>query len=94
MIEFRDNDFKYLAWTAAHPNGFILNVRYHPILGTVVLHRANCKTISIDKHKSGAFTERSYRKICSATVAELQAAAKNEGRSDGSFSKRCSLCDP
>ena len=94
MIEFRNNDFKYLAWTAAHPNGFVLNVRRSPDPRYVVLHRANCKTISTDKLKSGAFTERSYRKIGAATVEELQAAAINEGRSDGSFSKRCSLCDP
>ena len=34
------------------------------------------------------------RKICAASVAELQLAAEREGRLDGSFSKRCGFCRP
>jgi len=93
MIESRNDDLNYLAWTTAHPNGFVLNVRRSPDSNYVVLHRASCKSISNEKQKPDAFTGRNYRKICAATVAELQAAAINEGRRDGSFSKRCSLCD-
>ena len=30
MIRFKDDDLGYLAWIAAHPNGFVLNVRFPP----------------------------------------------------------------
>ncbi len=94
MIEFLDDDEGYLAWIAANPNGFVLNVRRMADPDYVVLHRANCGSISTDKREPGAYTTRDYRKICAASVAELQRAAKREGRSDGSFSKRCGLCRP
>jgi len=94
MIEFRNNDPGYLAWTAGHPNGFVLNVRRLPDPQYVILHRAICKSISNDWQASGAFAGRGYRKICADNVPELQLAAKKEGRKDGSFSKRCGFCRP
>lgn len=93
MIPFSD-DVSYLAWTAAHPDGFVLNVRRSPDPDYVILHRASCGSISNDKQAPGAFTARAYRKVCAITEAELKLAAKDEGRSDGSFSKRCGLCRP
>ncbi len=94
MTEFRNNDLKYLAWIAEHPDGFVLNVRSSPDRKYVILHRAGCYSISNDKQAPGAFTGRNYRKICANSVAELHLAAKREGRSDGSFSKRCGFCRP
>ena len=38
MIRFSDDDLGYLAWIAAHPDGFVLNVRYPPDPHCVVLH--------------------------------------------------------
>jgi hypothetical protein len=93
MLEFRNGDSEYLAWTAAHPDGFVLNVRREADADYVVLHRASCGTISNDWHAPGAFTGRVYRKICSTSLEELHRAAEREGRSDGSFSKRCGLRD-
>jgi hypothetical protein len=94
MIRFCNDDLGYLAWTAAHPDGLVLNVRRKADPGYVVLHRANCYTISIDKQAQDAFTGNKYRKICAASVVELQFAAEREGRSDGTFSKRCGHCRP
>jgi hypothetical protein len=94
MIRFSNDDLSYLAWTGAHPDGFVLNVRHVADPDYVVLHRASCGSISTDKHMPEAFTGRGYEKICAVGVTELQVAAKREGRSDGSFSKHCSLCCP
>jgi hypothetical protein len=94
MIEFIDDDLSYLAWVAAHPDGYVLNVRRLRDPRYVILHRANCTTISNETHASGAYTARGYRKICVSGEAMLPAAAKREGRSDGSFSNRCSRCLP
>ena len=94
MIRFSNDDLNYLAWTAANPYGFVLNVRRVADPDYVILHRASCGSISTDKQAPEAFTGRGYEKICAASVTELQLAAKREGRSDGSFSKRCGLCQP
>ena len=94
MIEFIDDDLNYLSWVAAHPDGYVLNVRRSPDPRYVILHRANCKSISNEAHAPGAYTGRSYRKICLSSEAMLQAAAKREGRSDGTPSKRCGHCLP
>ena len=94
MIRFKDDDLGYLAWIAAHPNGFVLNVRFPPDFYCVVLHRASCTSISNGTSAPGAYTGRNQRKICAASEAELKLAAKCEGRCDGTFWKRCGLCWP
>ena len=94
MIEFHNDDEGYLSWIATNPDGLVLNVRRMADPDYVVLHRARCGSISTDKREPGAYTTRGYRKVCAASVAELQLAAKREGRGDGSFSKRCGLCRP
>jgi hypothetical protein len=92
MIEFCNDDEGYLAWIGMNPTGFVLNVRRTPNPGYVVLHRASCHSISNGARESGAYTARSYRKICALSVAELRFGARQEGRSDGSFSNQCSHC--
>jgi len=94
MIEFLNDDEGYLSWIATNTNGFVLNVQRMADPNYVVLHRANCGSISTDKQEPGAYTTRDYRKVCAANMTELQLAAKREGRVDGSFSKRCGLCKP
>ena len=93
-MEFRDDDAGYLAWIASNPDGFVLNVHRVPDASYVVLHRAGCGSISSERRVSGAYTARGYRKICVANAIELEAAARREGRSDGTPSKRCGLCCP
>jgi hypothetical protein len=94
MIRFSDDDLGYLAWIAAHPNGFVLNVPLQPENQRVVLHRANCKCISNDTYEPNALTGGKHYKICASGEAEFQLAAKSEGLRDGTFSKRCGLCRP
>ncbi len=94
MIEFKNDEDGYFAWLTAHPTGFVLNVRHEADPDYVVLHRASCGTISSDKLTPGAYTSRGFRKWCAEEVNDLQPAAKLEGRQDGTFSKRCGLCQP
>ena len=92
VIEFQDDDHGYLKWLAEHTDGYVLNVRGRPDRGYAVLHRPTCSTISNRTHAPGAYTSRGYRKYVAEDVADLAAAARREGRSDGSFSKRCAFC--
>lgn len=94
MIEFRDDDAGYLAWVESHSQGYVLNVRRHPDPDYVILHRASCGSIARRSHRPGAYTERQYRKICAFDLETLERAAIQEGRRDGSFSRRCRLCQP
>lgn len=94
MIEFRNDEDGYLEWLAAHPNGYVLNVRRNPNPSYVVLHRASCSSISSSSRPDGAYTSRAYRKVCVTDMGQLKNAASAEGRKDGSFSKRCGLCRP
>jgi hypothetical protein len=94
MIRFSDDDPGYLSWIAEHPDGFVLNVRRPADSRCVVLHRANCASISNDTYEPNAFTGRKHHKICATSEAELKLAAKSEGRLGGTFSKRCGLCGP
>ena len=91
-IRFENDDASYLQWLRENPSGYVLNVRATSDSGYVVLHRATCWSISSDRRAGGAYTGAGYRKICSNDIDELAQAAKTEGRSDGSFSKRCAHC--
>ena len=94
MIRFKNDENGYMAWLAEHPEGYVLNVRKEPDPKYVVLHSASCGSISSTKRADGAYTERSYNKWCADSIEILRKAAKREGRSDGTFSKRCGLCCP
>jgi hypothetical protein len=89
---FENDDKGYLGWLRANPRGFVLNVRKHADPDYVVLHRADCPSISTENRTEGAYTGGSYRKICSTELRDLEQAARLEGRSDGSFSHRHSRC--
>lgn len=91
-IRFENDDLAYLQWLRDNPSGYVLNVRVTADPGYVVLHRATCASISSDRRAANAYTGAEYRKICSNDIDELARAAKAEGRSDGSFSKRCAHC--
>ena len=55
MIEFKSDEKGYFKWLAAHPSGYVLNVRSEADPDYVVLHRASCGSISSQKQKPGAF---------------------------------------
>lgn len=93
MIEFKNDENGYFAWLSQNPNGYVLNVRFDSDPDYVVLHRASCSTISSENLTPGAYTSRGFRKWCADQESDLQSAAKLEGRKDGTFSKKCSLCN-
>jgi len=92
MKAFSNNEEGYLDWVQSNPDGFVLNVRKVRDREYVVLHRASCGLINSRERPYGGYTTRSYKKICALDVADLQKAARLEGRRDGSFSKYCKLC--
>lgn len=85
---FRDDDEGYLAWLAAHPAGFVLNVARSPRPNYLILHRANCRTIGGRPTRGGPWTG-PYIKACSHD--ELQIAAWS-GKTVGAAPTRCGVC--
>ena len=86
-----NDDAAYLEWLARNPDGYVVNVRETLSPDYVVLHRATCPTIS-GPQEPGAYTERSYRKLCGRTLADVAEAPTWCRRARGSFTKRCSIC--
>lgn len=85
---FKDDDAGYLAWLAAHPTGFVLNVERRPRPGYLILHRATCRTISGRPTRGGPWTG-PYIKVCSPD--QLQIAAWT-GKAVGAAPTRCGVC--
>lgn len=92
-MQFVGDDDAYLDWVARNPNGYVLNLRAMPDRGYVVLHRASCRTIN-SRRDPLAYTGRGYRKACGIEAADLEKVAVREGRTDGSYSKKCQICNP
>ena len=89
MIEqFQDAESDYLAWLAAHAEGYVLNSQRHPKPNNLVLHRARCKSISTSWSN---YTTRDYIKTCSGSRDELSAWASREV---GGLPRDCVLCKP
>jgi len=93
-VTFDGNDKAYLDWIGKNPNGYVVNVRRDLSPTYMVLHSTQCRTIQnySDMARPGGFTERAYIKVCASRTADLSAWVRSHGRSDGSFSKECSLC--
>jgi Family of unknown function (DUF6308) len=87
---FLDDDAGYLAWLAAHENGFVLNTYAHVAAGYLVLHEARCRTINRDLAPDKAWTGQ-YGKACADTIHELVewAAQRTSGTPHG-----CGTCQP
>ncbi|MCA8926551.1 MAG: LUD domain-containing protein [Alphaproteobacteria bacterium] len=83
-----DDDDAYHKWLRQHPDGWVLNVRARGGPDHAVLHRATCPTLA----RSGASTAAGHRKVCCSSPEEVAAAARAEGRPDGTPSKCCSVC--
>jgi pimeloyl-ACP methyl ester carboxylesterase len=72
--EFIDDDDGYLAWLADHPDGFVINTARHPTPSYIVIHRAQCRTISGTPARGGHWTL-DYIKLCGER-AELESYAR------------------
>lgn len=71
FIEFRDDDTGYLAWLAAHRDGYVINIAGNHNAAQARLHHASCRTISGQNPHGGGWT-RSYVKVCAEHMAELE----------------------
>jgi len=91
---FDADDDAYQAWLANNSAGYVVNARRSLSPSYFVLHNAACRTIRnyTAAARRGAFTERGYVKICSASIDDLQRWVRQHGRLDGSFSKKCRIC--
>ena len=92
---FDRNDDEYQDWLTKNPNGYVANVRRSMSPSYRVLHRPWCSTIRNYSGlvRKGAFTERSYIKVCSTEIDDLRDWLRRTGRPTGKFSKECSLCN-
>lgn len=88
--QFRDDDQGYLAWTAAHRGGYVINIERSLNPGDARLHRANCHTINGRPTRGRTWTG-PYIKICSASARELQDWARSNV--SGAI-PRCGACKP
>ena len=94
LMIFDGDDDAYQQWLKENPHGYVTNARRNMAPSYRVLHRASCRTIRdyTGQMHNGAFTERSYIKICAPEIEELRDWLSTTGRPDGTFSKECSLC--
>ena len=70
--QFHDDDRGYLAWTAAHPSGYVLNIQRSLNPADARLHRADWCTINGVPARGGTWTG-PYIKICLPSLPDLQA---------------------
>jgi hypothetical protein len=83
--QFIDNDRGYLVWLREHPGGYVLNCNRHPSPDYLILHRADCWTIS----RSGVTYTTAYQKVCSDTADQLVKWAERE---TGAQPTPCRIC--
>jgi hypothetical protein len=86
--EFRDDDEGYLAWIAANPDGYVINIRRSLATSDARLHQARCRTISGENPRSGPWTG-PYIKVCTSDVQELDRWAREN---IGGPITHCGIC--
>jgi len=77
--EFRNDDTGYLAWLAANPEGFVVNITRNYSVSTARVHRATCRTISGQNPHNGPWTG-TYVKVCAVKSADAEEWAANTVR--------------
>lgn len=87
---YLNDDAGYIAWLAAHDDGFVLNTYAHIAAGYLVVHRASCRMINRDLAVGRAWTAQ-YGKACADSVDELLAWVKE--RTTGT-PHGCRSCQP
>jgi hypothetical protein len=87
VVIFRGDDAGYLSWISEHPGGYVINAERNPRPSYLKLHRATCTWMS-GRGKPGAYTERSYIKICSTQLDALNRWAREVV--GGSLDRGCS----
>jgi hypothetical protein len=88
--EFRDDDAGYLAWLAAHPDGYVINILRSHSATAARVHHAGCWTIN-GEHSDGIALTDKYVKVCAEQLIDLDQWAANEV---GEAIVRCGTCHP
>lgn len=86
---FVNDDKAYLRWLTQNPNGLVVNSYLHPSPDYLMLHRANCWTISTPTRTN--WTTTGYIKICSLNRMELEGWAEKEVCGQ---LRHCHICNP
>ena len=84
---FVNNDKAYLRWLTQNPEGLVVNSYLHPSPDYLILHRANCGTISTAARTN--WTTTGFIKVCSLNKDELENWAKREV---GGQLHHCQIC--
>ncbi len=85
---FEKDDRGYLAWLAAHPDGYVLNTYMHVTSDYLVLHRTRCRTVNRPLAVGRSWTAM-YGKTLQTTSRGLEAWALREG---GRPAQPCGHC--
>lgn len=70
-VVFRDDDAGYLAWLAAHSEGYVLNIGRSYSATDARVHHAGCWTIS-GRSAPGKALAGSYVKVCAESLTALE----------------------
>jgi hypothetical protein len=74
---FVDDDAGYLEWAAANTAGYVLNCERQPNPNYLILHRADCKHITVPGPQATRWTAY-YIKICALSKADLEVWSRVE----------------
>lgn len=88
--EFCDDDAGYLAWLAAHPDGYVINIARSRRATDARVHHAGCHTINGQIPRGGAWTQ-TYVKECAEQLAVLEQWATD---TLGQPITHCGTCRP
>ncbi len=88
--EFRDDDAGYLAWLAAHPHGYVVNIARNHSVSAARLHRAHCRTVSGQNPHNGPWTG-PYVKVCAEQLTAVETWALD---AVCSAIPKCGICNP
>jgi hypothetical protein len=93
---FEGDESGYLRWIRSNKTGYVINTTSRRDPEYMVLHRADCWTITEYRGNAtfGGFTERDLIKICALNMDDLREWVRQNGRQDGTFSSECSHCSP
>ncbi|ACU39306.1 hypothetical protein KCV87_28015 [Actinosynnema pretiosum subsp. pretiosum] len=63
MLEFNEDNGSYEWWIAANPDQFVINAEHSLNPATMILHRANCRSMSSTPTNGKTWVDE-YVKIC------------------------------
>jgi hypothetical protein len=90
---FQD-DTEFIEWARVHPEGFVINFRANRSPDYIVLHRANCRTITTSTQGSGPLTTGAYRKVGSRDFRTFDTWIPRNIAGGQYVSDECTICKP